>query len=145
MEYGLAELALMTGYSVRSLRNFYRQGILTGAMIAGKYVFSPEDVERFVAQPFIKSGIQIKAKMRAQHFLEEEHARQPAACLIYDQPGEERSRELNRILLQYINRECAGELKYTYLFDSKINVGRLIVTGQTGEIAAALRKIEEGQ
>ena len=145
MEYTLAQLALMTGYSVRSLRNFYRQGILTGTLTAGRYVFSQEDVERFVEQPLIKSGIQIKAKMRVQHFLEEEHTRQPAACLIYDQPGGKHAERLNRILLRYINGECRGELEYTFIFDSKNDVGRFIFAGQAGEIAAVLQRIGDSQ
>lgn len=53
-------------------------------MNARRYVFYPEDVERFMAQPFIKSGIQIKAKMQVRHFMEEEHLIWPASCLIYD-------------------------------------------------------------
>lgn len=53
MQYSLAKLALMTGYSTRSLRTFYRQGLLTGTMVDGKYSFSEEDLEHFMDQPFI--------------------------------------------------------------------------------------------
>ena len=144
MNYSLAELALMTGYSARSLRKFYRQGILIGTKTAGRHVFSQEDVERFAAQPFIQSGIQTKAAMRVRHFLEEEHTRQPSSCLIYDQPGEARAGELNGMLLHYINRECGGELAYTYLYDAKKDVGRFVFIGQPAEIAAVLQRIGEG-
>lgn len=145
MNYTLSELALMTGYSVRSLRNFYRQGILTGTMVAGRHVFSGEDVESFVTQPFIKSGIKTKTRMQVQHFLEEEHVKQPATCLIHDQPGREQAEELNRALLKYINGECVGALSYTYLFDDKKEVGRFIFTGQTEELAAVMERIGKSQ
>lgn len=71
LHYNLAELALMTGYSTRSLRTFYRKGLLTGVMEAGKYSFSEEDVEHFMAQPIIMSGMKTKTRMQVQHFLEE--------------------------------------------------------------------------
>lgn len=47
MYYTLAELAFMTGYSIRFLRKFYSQGILTDTMTAGKYFFSEEEMGRF--------------------------------------------------------------------------------------------------
>jgi len=86
MYYTLAELALITGYSTRSLRSFYRQGLLGGAVAAGKYSFSEEDVELFMAQPFIKAGLETKFRMQVQYFLDEEHREHPVSCLIHDEP-----------------------------------------------------------
>lgn len=141
MYYNLAELALMTGYSTRSLRTFYRQGLLTGAMEAGKYSFSEEDVEHFMAQPFIMSGMKTKTRMQVQHFLEEEHTRKPATCLVHDEPGRERAEQLNSIFLEYINQEHPEEFTYTYLFDDKKDVARFIFIGSAKEAAAVLERI----
>lgn len=141
MHYNLAELALMTGYSTRSLRTFYKQGLLTGAMEAGKYSFSEEDVENFIAQPFILSGIQTKTRMHVQHFLDEEHTQKPATCLIHDEPGRERAEQLNNILIEYINREQPKEFTYTYLLDEKKDVARFIFIGSVKEVSAVLEKI----
>lgn len=141
MHYNLAELALITGYSTRSLRTFYRQGLLTGTMEAGKYSFSEEDVEHFIAQPFIMSGIKTKTRMHVQHFLEEDHTRKPATCLIHDEPGKERAVQLNNILQEYVKREPLKEFTYTYLFDDKKDVARFIFIGSAKEVAAILERI----
>ena len=141
MHYTLAELALMTGYSTRSLRTFYRQGLLSGTMEAGKYSFSEEDVGHFMAQPFIVSGMKTKTRMQVHHFLEEEHTRKPATCLIHDEPGRERAEQLNDILLEYINREHPEEFTYTYLYDDKKEVARFIFIGSAKEVAAVLERI----
>lgn len=141
MHYTLAELALMTGYSTRSLRTFYRQGLLTGTMEAGKYSFSEDDVGHFMAQPFIASGMRTKTRMQVHHFLEEEHTRKSATCLIYDEPCRERAEQLNGILLEYINREHLEEFTYTYLYDDKKEVARFIFIGSAKEAAAVLEKI----
>lgn len=141
MHYTLAELALMTGYSARSLRTFYRQGLLTGAMEAGRYSFSEEDVGNFMAQPFIVSGMKTKTRMQVHHFLEEDHTRQPATCLIHDEPGREQAERLNGILLEYINRECPKGFSYTYLFDDKKDVARFIFIGQIKDVAPVLERI----
>lgn len=140
--YSLAKLALMTGYSTRSLRTFYRQGLLTGTMADGKYSFSEEDLERFMDQPFIMSGMKIKTRMRIQHFLEEDHSRKPATCLIHDEPSRERAEQLNNILMEYIRQAQPAEFTYTYLFDGKKDVARFIFIGSVKEVAAVLAKIE---
>ncbi len=145
MGYTLAELALMTGYSTRSLRAFYRQGLLTGTMTAGKYSFSEEDVERFVAQPFIEAGLKTKSRMRVQHFLEEEHTGQSATCLIHDEPGREEAERLNRTLLEYINQEDLKEFRYMYLLDDKKEIGRFIFNGQAKDMIAVLERIGKSQ
>lgn len=141
MYYTLAELALMTGYSTRSLRKFFRQGLLTGKVEAGKYSFSEEDVGHFMAQPFIVSGMKTKTRMLVHHFLEEEHTRQPATCLIHDEPGRERAEQLNTVLLEYINREDPEGFTYTYLFDDKKDVARFIFIGQVKDLAPVLERI----
>ena len=145
MHYTLAELALMTGYSTRSLRTFYRQGLLTGTMAEGKYFFSEEDLEHFMTQPFIETGLKTKARMRVQHFLEEEHTRQPSSCLIHDEPDREQAEQLNRILLEYINRECQNDVSYNYHFDGKKKMARFIFIGQTRDLAAILERIGKSQ
>lgn len=145
MGYTLAELALMTGYSSRSLRSFYRQGLLTGTMMAGKYSFSEEDVKRFVAQPFIEIGLRTKSRMQVQHFLEEDHAKDSATCLIHDEPDRERAERLNRILLEYINQRSLQGFSYTYLFDDKKEVGRFIFTGQAKDMIDVLERVGKSQ
>lgn len=145
MQYTLAELALMTGYSTRSLRTFYRQGLLTGSMEAGKYSFSEKDIKNFMAQPFIISGMKSKTRMQVHHFLQEEHADSPATCLIHDEPGRERMERLNGILLDYINRECTGGFSYTCFFDDKKNVTRFIFIGRASDAAAVLARIGKSE
>ena len=135
----------MTGYSTRSLRTFYRQGLLNGSMEAGKYSFSEKDMEHFMAQPFITSGMESKRKMRVHHFLEEEHTNLPATCLIHDEPGRERMEQLNDILLEYINQECTGGFSYTCFFDDKKNVTRFIFIGRAKDATAILARIGKSE
>lgn len=145
MYYTLADLALMTGYSTRSLRTFYRQGLLTGTLVEGKYSFSEEDLDFFMAQPFIKSGLTTKFRMKVNHFLEEEHTQHPATCLIHDEPDREQAEQLNSILLEYINRECRERFSYTYLFDDKKGVSRFIFIGQIKDLTAVMERIGKNQ
>lgn len=141
MYYTLSQLALMTGYSTRSLRNFYRQGFLTGTMKAGRYSFSEEGIGRFMMQPFIEEGMRIKIRMQVQHFLEEEHAGRAVTCLIHDEPGRKQAEWMNEEMLQYINRECPKEFRYTYLFDEKKEIGRFVFIGQITDMAAVVEQI----
>ena len=59
-KYNLNDLALMTGFTTRTLRNYLLGGILKGEKIDGVWQFSDEDLDRFFAEPFVKEGIRIK-------------------------------------------------------------------------------------
>ena len=52
--YTLDDIAMMTGFSTRTLRNYLNQGILKGEKTDGKWQFTAEEIDRFFAEPFVK-------------------------------------------------------------------------------------------
>ena len=58
--YTLDDIALMTGFSTRTLRNYLTQGLLKGEKIDGKWQFTAGELDRFFAEPFVREGLRIK-------------------------------------------------------------------------------------
>ena len=59
-KYDLNDLALMTGFTTRTLRNYLTQGLLEGEKENGVWQFTPEQLDRFFSEPFVKEGLRIK-------------------------------------------------------------------------------------
>ena len=58
--YTLNEIAMMSGFTTRTLRTYLNQGILNGEKNNGKWEFRTEDIEKFFADPYVKEGMRIK-------------------------------------------------------------------------------------
>ena len=59
-KYNLNDLAMMTGFTTRTLRNYLNQGLLEGEKENGVWQFTPEQLDRFFSEPFVKEGLRIK-------------------------------------------------------------------------------------
>ena len=53
--YSINELAVMTGFTTRSLRNFIQMEFLKGEKVNGEWQFSTEQIENFFSSIFITS------------------------------------------------------------------------------------------
>lgn len=51
-KYTLNDLALMTGLTTRTLRNYLVQGFLRGEKTNGVWQFADADLDRFFSDPF---------------------------------------------------------------------------------------------
>ena len=69
--YNLNELAMMTGFTTRTLRNYINQGLLKGNKPEGVWQFSAEDLDEFFNEPFVKEGLRIKRSSAVFDFMAE--------------------------------------------------------------------------
>ena len=53
-KYTLNDLATMTGFSTRTLRNYVNLGLLKGEKIDGAWRFGADDLDAFFREPFVK-------------------------------------------------------------------------------------------
>ena len=58
--YNLKDLALMTGFTDRTLRNYLLQGLLKGQKVDGVWQFTLQEVDEFFQEPFVKEGLRTK-------------------------------------------------------------------------------------
>ena len=86
-KYNLNDLALMTGFTTRTLRNYLNQGVLNGEKSNGMWQFAAEEIERFFQEPFVKEGLRIKRSSVVFDFMADRNKKQERSCVILDIPA----------------------------------------------------------
>ena len=86
MAYNLNEVAMMSGLTTRTLRNYLTQGILKGNKIDGVWRFTFEELEDFFADPYAKEGMRIKRSSAVFDFLADRKKKEGRTCVVLDKP-----------------------------------------------------------
>ena len=82
--YTINEIAKMTGFTTRSLRNYIQVGQLNGEKIDGIWQFTAADFEEFIKDPNVAPGIQTKNNHVVFDFLSDEGKTENQICSILD-------------------------------------------------------------
>lgn len=82
--FTINDVAVMTGFTTRSLRMFIQQGFLEGEKVDGKWSFTAEQFNAFISNPNIKEGIRIKNNAVIYDFLATFEKPENQACVILD-------------------------------------------------------------
>lgn len=82
--YTLNDLALMTGLTTRTLRNYLKMGILKGERVEGIWSFTEEEMAEFFDNPYVISGVQAKNRAIVFDFLSQNKKQQNEICSIID-------------------------------------------------------------
>ena len=82
--YTINHVALMSGLSSRTIRNYIKMGFIEGEMINGVWHFSAEDVGAFFANPNVAPAIQAKRNALIFDFLSDDYKKQDEMCAVID-------------------------------------------------------------
>lgn len=82
--YTMNEVAMMTGFTTRTLRNYISAGILDGEKMEGVWKFSVDDFINFISNPNVTSGIKSKINAQTFDFLADEKKKENYICTILD-------------------------------------------------------------
>lgn len=114
--YTLNELAMMTGVTTRTLRNYLKLNILSGEKVDGVWRFSEEEVSSFLSDPNVKPGIQAKKNALVYDFLLDNRKKTNSICTILDfcVSGEE-AEEIGTYFCNAVSgaNEC-GNLEFSF-------------------------------
>lgn len=80
--FTINEVAMMTGFTTRTLRNYISVGILEGEKIEGVWKFSVDNFTNFISNPNVISGIKSKMNAQALDFLADNKNRNQTATAI---------------------------------------------------------------
>ena len=129
--YNLNELAMMTGFSTRTLRNYLVQGLLKGNKVDGAWEFSAEDLDKFFNEPFVKESLRIKRNSAVFDFLSQRDKKASKSCVILDIPCS--TIEGNKISTFFCNQMSeAYNVEFSYDWDK--GVARIILTGEENQV-----------
>lgn len=136
--YSIADLALMTGMTDRSLRNYLNAGFLRGEKVDGKWQFTPEQFEAFIQNEAVKPALQAKRNSAVFDFLADAKKQENAACVMLDATGE------NLMNISRFFCEAAGTREKVHMsFHKEHSHARVILTGPENDVLAVLGEYRE--
>lgn len=139
--YDLNELAMMTGFTTRTLRNYLNQGLLHGEKHDGVWQFSAEELDRFFREPFVKEGLRSKRNAIVFDFLADTAKKTNRTCVILDLPvSDEEGEAVSNFFCSKMMQ--AKDAVFTYHRDR--GVSRVILTGPEDQVAEILREYYKG-
>ena len=138
--YTINEVAVMTGFTTRSLRLLIQQGFLEGEKIDGKWNFTVEQLEAFISNPNIKAGIKIKNNALVYDFLADFEKKENQTCLIQDFhiSSNEEFEEISSYFCTAMSDENVSASKMK--LERQNNSVRLILSGPEDFIADVMKK-----
>lgn len=142
--YDLGDIAMMTGFTTRTLRNYMSQGFLKGEKINGVWRFTAEELDAFFSEPFVKESLRVKRSAAVFDFLADRAKKTERICVILDIPASIGNG--NRISAFFCERmREASDTSFTYDWDK--GVCRVILNGaadQVGGLIEAYRSADIG-
>ena len=139
--YNLNELAMMTGLTTRTLRNYLNQGLLHGEKLDGVWRFSDEELDRFFREPFVKEGVRIKRNALVFDFLADTAKQTNRACVILDLPvSDEEGAEVSA----FFCRKMMDARDAVFAYHRDRGMSRVILTGPEDQVAEILREYYKG-
>lgn len=82
--YTLNDIATMTGFTTRTLRNYLRMELLTGEKVDGVWRFSEEELYAFMDNPTVQQGMHAKNNAIVTDFLLMGGRKENRSCVILD-------------------------------------------------------------
>ena len=135
-KYNLNDLALMTGFTTRTLRNYLNQGLLHGEKENGMWQFPAEEIDRFFREPFVKEGLRIKRSGIVFDFMADRSKNQARSCIILDIPASVgKGNEISTFFCDKMND--ASDVVFNYGWDN--GVSRVILSGAADSVAEILQ------
>ena len=126
--YTMNDIAMMSGLTTRTLRNYLRMGLLTGEKVDGVWRFSEEQLYAFMDNPSVCQGMHAKQNAIVTDFLLMGGRKENRTCVILDYCMEwEEARRIIDFFCDRIKVQGDEELRFG-MERHKKNV-RLILSG----------------
>ena len=136
MEYNLNQLATITGYTTRSLRNFIKDGFLNGEKVDGNWTFTEEEVSAFMENPAIRQGLSSKQLSLVYDFLADTDKKTNRICVVLDFPvSDDEAKEIVEFFCNEINSRC-HDCAFKFLKEGRVY--RIALSGAEEEVSALM-------
>ncbi len=134
--YSIDDLATMTMLTTRTLRNYISQGLLQGEKEAGAWSFSNDHIEAFFKEPSVAQSIQSKKNGMVYEFMSNDIKHENMVCSMYDYPkkSSDEAEAIYEKLVNQINSNQYGPIRFSYAYNRKKEMVRIILIGNPIEI-----------
>lgn len=134
--YDLNDLAMMSGFTTRTLRNYLNQGYLKGKKTNGMWQFTPEEIDSFFSDPFVKEGLRIKRNSVVFDFLADVSKKEERSCVVLDIPASmKKGNAISAFFCEKINE--VRDIQFNFGWDH--DVCRVILSGSAEAVQHLLQ------
>ena len=130
--FSIKDIALMTGLSTRTIRNYIAADFLEGDKIDGVWTFNTEQVERFMQNNAVKPAIRAKKNAIVYDFMGTKPNGQNKMCIILDMDSKE-AIEASIFFCKNIS-DCKPEAELRFSSDPIGTGVRIILSGSPKDI-----------
>ena len=135
--YTINHVALMSGLSSRTIRNYMKMGLIEGELINGVWHFTAEAVGDFFATPSVAPAIQAKRNALIFDFLADDYKQQDEMCAVLDERVTlEEANAMSEFFCDAINRAWQGVVRFGFSFNG--TRARAILTGPVDAVQQLL-------
>ena len=136
MSYSLNQVASITGFTTRTLRNHLRLGTLQGEKVDGNWTFTEEDIDAFISNPVVKQELVSKHNALVYDFLADTYKKTNRICTILDFPVSlEESQKITMFFCNEINR-MGQDIEFRSI--NGRNMVRIILSGSEDQVVDLL-------
>lgn len=135
--YDLNDISVITGLSMRTLRNYINLGVLEGEKCEGKWLFSDEEMGEFLQNPYVKSALNSKRNAIVLDFLKDDKKPQSEICLVFDIKCEDENFEkISRFFCDEVNKRE----NINFSFQNENGNIRIILKGREKDVGEIMQK-----
>ena len=141
MAYNLNEIAMITGLTTRTLRNYLKLDLLKGEKIDGNWSFTDEELDAFMSSPAVKQAIAAKRNAVVYDFLSDPFKKGNRICTIMDLPvSEAEAMETAAFFCDLINKNGSD---ITFKYNQEKGVARFILSGSEDQVVDFIKAYYE--
>ncbi len=141
MAYNLNEVAMITGLTTRTLRNYLRLDLLKGEKVDGNWSFTEEELDKFMSNPAAKQAIAAKRNAVVYDFLSDPFKKGNRICTIMDLPvSDEEAMEISAFFCGLINKNGHD---ISFKFNIEKGFARFILSGSEDTVTELMKAYYE--
>ncbi|SCG82573.1 hypothetical protein DW1_0966 [Proteiniborus sp. DW1] len=143
--YTVDDIAMMTGLTSRTIRNYLKDGKLKGKKIGAQWRFTEEDISALFTDKSFENEVTVSKNKMVIDFLEAKEQSKVSICSIVDYPCRDRKvvenicQEMIEQVNSYKNKD---EIKFSYQYLKEEGKARFIVIGIPEKVIELLNKIK---
>lgn len=140
-KYSIDEVAMMTGLTTRTIRNYLNEGHILGEKIDGKWVFTIDNFVRMLENSYVASAVRAKNNAPVFDFIKADKKNCNSVCLIIDRyvPGDEALRLMDKVCRIIEEYDAV-----VFRFEKKNDNVRIILTGTEEQVKKIYFEIDNG-
>lgn len=137
--YTINKVAVMTGLSTRTIRNYLKSGLVNGEKINGIWTVSANDFCDMLGNPAIKPSIKAKHNSVVYDFLADERKKTNKICAVIDlYEDDAEAEEISGFFCSAVNNEVINDI--IFKFEKNGRYVRVILSGSEENVIELLNR-----